>query len=93
MPARDQPARNHHPRPGGRRSEAHGLRISDDLAVVGFGNTRLSRETIPPITSVAIDGAKVGRELATLLEDRNTNRERARRSIDLGFELIGRASC
>lgn len=74
-------------------ARARGLRIPDDLAVVGFGNTRLSREAIPPITSVEIDGAKVGRQLASLLEERSSNRDRAPRSIDVGFELIARSSC
>ncbi len=74
-------------------ARARGLRIPQDLAVVGFGDTRLAKEAIPPITSVAIDGARVGRELAMLLEERSGKRDLLARSIDVGFELIGRASC
>lgn len=74
-------------------ARARGLRIPQDIAVVGFGDTRLAREAIPPITSVAIDGIKVGRELASLLESRSGKRELQPRSIDVGFELIARSSC
>lgn len=74
-------------------ARARGLRIPDDLAVVGFGDTRLAKEAIPPITSVAIDGARVGRELALLLEERGGKRDPQPRSIDVGFELIARSSC
>ncbi|WP_310532961.1 LacI family DNA-binding transcriptional regulator [Novosphingobium sp.] len=74
-------------------ARARALRIPEDLAVVGFGNSRLSSEAIPPITSVAIDGTKVGQELAALLQTRSSKRERVPLGIDVGFELIGRASC
>lgn len=73
-------------------ARARGLRIPEDLAVTGFGNARLSQDAIPPITSVAIDGTRVGRELAAVLGERNGKRDAKTRSIDVGFDLILRGS-
>ena len=73
-------------------ARARGLQVPGELAITGFGNARLSQDAIPPITSVAIDGTRVGRELATLLGERNGKRDGNSRSIDVGFELIVRGS-
>jgi LacI family gluconate utilization system Gnt-I transcriptional repressor len=44
--------------------EAHaaGLRVPDDLAVVGFGNSAIAGDMRPTITTVDIDGARIARE-------------------------------
>lgn len=41
-----------------------GLAVPADIAICGFGDMELSRETDPPFTTVSVDGAEVGRVAA-----------------------------
>jgi DNA-binding LacI/PurR family transcriptional regulator len=45
----------------------HGHRIPDDVAVVGFDDVPLAQELIPPLTTVRIPFADLGRRAADLL--------------------------
>lgn len=46
-----------------------GLRVPDDLSVVGFGNTDISRLLYPGLTSVDLPGEELGRTGTTMLLD------------------------
>jgi len=74
--------------------EAHsaGMKVPDDLAVMGFGNSDLAGEMRPTITSVDIDGALIAREASALLKLRAEQKEISSRIIDIGFRLIARES-
>lgn len=48
-------------------SEAHGLRLPDDLAVIGFDDTTLSSHTRPALTTVKQPFAEMGRSAAEML--------------------------
>jgi LacI family gluconate utilization system Gnt-I transcriptional repressor len=69
-----------------------GLRVPDDLAVIGFGNHTLASEMRPTITSIDIDGAQIAREVVSILQMREKGVEVEPRSIDVGFRLIARES-
>jgi LacI family gluconate utilization system Gnt-I transcriptional repressor len=72
-----------------------GLRIPDQLAVVGFGNLSASAHTNPSLTTVAVDAARVGREAARLIVERlggAAPRARAPKVIDVGSYVLERAS-
>ncbi|HWU02929.1 MAG TPA: LacI family DNA-binding transcriptional regulator, partial [Novosphingobium sp.] len=43
-------------------AQAAGLRVPDQLAVVGFGNSNIAGDMRPTITTVDIDGARIARE-------------------------------
>jgi DNA-binding LacI/PurR family transcriptional regulator len=43
-----------------------GLRIPDDLSIVGFDDNHLSRFTNPPMTTVAVPAASLGAEAARI---------------------------
>jgi len=48
-------------------AQALGLQVPSQLAVVGFGDFDVSRCCTPALTTVAVDGARVGREAGMLL--------------------------
>ncbi len=47
--------------------EAHGLRLPDDLAIIGFDDTALSAHTRPALTTVRQPFAEMGRSAAEML--------------------------
>jgi LacI family gluconate utilization system Gnt-I transcriptional repressor len=73
-------------------AQASGLRVPEDLAVLGFGNSAIAGETRPTITSVDIDGARIGREAIAVIRRRLAGENPSERRIDVGFRLIARES-
>ncbi|MBO9714580.1 LacI family DNA-binding transcriptional regulator [Sphingomonas sp.] len=71
---------------------AAGVKVPDELAVVGFGNLAIAAEMRPTITTVDIDGARIGREAVNVLRRRAAGETIAERHIDVGFRLIERES-
>lgn len=74
--------------------EAHaaGLRVPEDLAVIGFGNSSVAEAMRPPITTVEIDGARIAREVMAAIAQHQQRQPFASRRIDVGFRLIARES-
>lgn len=68
------------------------ISIPDELAIIGFGNQPIAADMRPSITTIAIDGARIGRETATLLHRRSENPQTGEIVIDVGFEIISRES-
>lgn len=62
-------------------------RVPQDVAVVGLGDLELGRLAPPPLSTVRIDGAAIGRAAARLMLDPGGERR-----VDLGFELVIRES-
>jgi LacI family gluconate utilization system Gnt-I transcriptional repressor len=61
--------------------------------VIGFGNLSASAYTHPALTTVAVDGARIGREAARLLLERLEGKAahpRARPIIDVGSHVFAR---
>ncbi len=73
-------------------AQAAGLRVPDNLAVVGFGNSSLAGEMRPTITTVDIDGARIAREAIAAINRHAEGEELRERAIDVGFRLIARES-
>ncbi len=75
-------------------AEAHSrdMRIPDDLAVIGFGNMDFAGDTHPALTTVHIDGAHIGRQAATFLLQRSQGVQPETRVVDVGFNIVERAS-
>jgi LacI family gluconate utilization system Gnt-I transcriptional repressor len=71
---------------------AAGMSVPDELAVVGFGNLPVAADMRPSITTVAVDGERIGREAAAILMQPDVNSPTAQRTIDVGFSLIERES-
>ena len=69
-----------------------GLRVPEDLAVIGFGDLEFAADIDPPLTTVRIDGAAIGRQAAAFLLQRAQGRQPEKRIVDVGFKLVARAS-
>ena len=68
-----------------------GLRIPDDLSVIGFDDMDFARVLSPPLTTVALDAELLGSKSFELLEQRMSGK-RTRRRVVLPAELLVRGS-
>jgi DNA-binding LacI/PurR family transcriptional regulator len=69
-----------------------GLKIPDDLGVIGFGNTDLGKLMDPPLTTVQMPIKEIAREAIELLFREINNKETPKRSVFLESKLIIRGS-
>jgi LacI family gluconate utilization system Gnt-I transcriptional repressor len=69
-----------------------GLRVPEDVAVVGFGDLEFAADTEPPLTTVRIDAGAIGRHAARFLVERAEGRNVEPRVVDIGFSVIERAT-
>jgi LacI family transcriptional regulator, gluconate utilization system Gnt-I transcriptional repressor len=73
-------------------AQAQGLKVPDDLGVLGFGNLGFSADVHPPLSTVHIDGAAIGRQAARFIIDRLDERDPGPRVRDIGFSIVERDS-
>jgi LacI family gluconate utilization system Gnt-I transcriptional repressor len=73
-------------------ARARGIRVPEDLAVVGFGGADFAAHLEPSLTTVQVDGAAIGRHAATQLLARCRGEEIGQRIIDVGFTIVERES-
>jgi LacI family transcriptional regulator, gluconate utilization system Gnt-I transcriptional repressor len=73
-------------------AQAAGLRVPDNLAVIGFGNSSLAGDMRPTITTIEVDGARIAREAIALIGQHSRGEPPRKRTIDVGFRLIARES-
>lgn len=72
--------------------KARGLKVPDDISVVGFDDIRFSRYTDPPLTTIAQPKEELGREAMTLLIEIMTGVATEPRKRILPTQLVVRAS-
>lgn len=70
----------------------HGLRIPEDIAIVGFTNSQISTLTDPGLTSVDQKGYEMGQIAATLLLERIENPHKPMQKRVITSELVIRGS-
>jgi LacI family transcriptional regulator len=70
----------------------HGLRIPEDLSVVGFDELPVTRWASPPLTTIRQPLAEMGRTAAEMLGDLINGRDLRASRIELSTELIVRES-
>jgi LacI family gluconate utilization system Gnt-I transcriptional repressor len=73
-------------------AQASGVKIPGDLAVMGYGDLAFARDLHPALTTVRIDGTRIGTEAARCVVDRAEGGGATRERIDIGFEIIQRDS-
>jgi LacI family repressor for deo operon, udp, cdd, tsx, nupC, and nupG len=71
---------------------SHGLRVPDDVSVVGFDDIRFARYTSPPLTTVAQPKNALGREAMTMLIELLNDPEVPPRKRVLSADLVVRGS-
>jgi LacI family gluconate utilization system Gnt-I transcriptional repressor len=69
-----------------------GWRIPDDIAIAGSDDDEYQQNVTPPLTSIRFPRYEIGRRAAGMVMDRVLGRPRRRAVVDLGFEIIRRAS-
>lgn len=75
-----------------RAAVAAGLRIPDDLSVIGNGGLDFSSVMFPPLSSIRQDGMEIGRQAAVMMLARLDNYCGSPRKIVQTVELIERGS-
>jgi len=74
--------------------QRQGIRVPEELAVIGFGDLGFSASSVPPLTTIRPPGRAIGGEVGRHIQQRlaETPMPTRSRTIDLGFELVQRAS-
>lgn len=73
--------------------QSRGLRVPQDIAVMGFGDLEFAADLHPRLTSIRVDGARIGTLAAELILRRIGGlAAKGEERIDLGFEIVERES-
>jgi LacI family gluconate utilization system Gnt-I transcriptional repressor len=59
---------------------------------VGFGNLQFAAGVVPSLTTVHVDGIRIGRTAAQFIIERAEGRPVAERIVDVGFSIVPRDS-
>jgi LacI family gluconate utilization system Gnt-I transcriptional repressor len=60
--------------------------------VIGYGDQNFAPDTDPPLTTIRIDGTRIGKLAASMLLEKIENGVETQRIVDVGFTLIERES-
>ena len=71
---------------------ARGIKVPQQLSIVGFGDVPMVADMLPALTTVHINGAEIGRKAAQFLIDRAQGRPVAQPIVDVGFSIVERDS-
>jgi LacI family gluconate utilization system Gnt-I transcriptional repressor len=73
-------------------ARVRGVRVPEQIAVVGFGDLEFAADLDPSLTTVHIKATAIGRRAAQFIVDRAEGRDVAERVIDIGFSIVERTS-
>jgi LacI family transcriptional regulator, gluconate utilization system Gnt-I transcriptional repressor len=73
-------------------AHAHGMPVPERIAVVGFGNLPFAAGLIPTLTSVHVDGTRIGRTAASFIIERAEGGTVEEPIVDVGFSIVQRES-
>jgi LacI family gluconate utilization system Gnt-I transcriptional repressor len=72
--------------------QRRGLHVPARLAVAGFDDLPIAAEMVPALTTVRIPRRRMGEEAARLILTRLDGRDPETAVVDVGFEIVRRAS-
>jgi len=73
-------------------AERRGIAVPGRLAVTGFGDFEFAAELNPPLTTIAVPAAEIGRRAGDLLVAAMEGEEPEEQRVDVGYRLVVRAS-
>ncbi len=73
-------------------AKRRGIRVPEDIGVAGYDDVELAQEFVPALTSVRFDRYGMGCTAARLLLQRIRGEIPAQSVVDIGFEVVARAS-
>lgn len=73
-------------------ASARNRKVPEQLKVLGYGDLNFAMHTDPPLSTVRVNGTKIGKLAASMLIDRIEDRTASDAIVDVGFEIIERAS-
>ncbi|MBY6058887.1 substrate-binding domain-containing protein [Leisingera daeponensis] len=73
-------------------ARARGLRVPQEIAVMGFADQEFAADVEPAITTIRVDRDAFGHAAADAILLRLAGRAVERSAINLGFEIVRRAS-
>lgn len=73
-------------------AQSRGISIPRDLAIFGFGDQRFAADTFPALSTVRVDRPRIGELAAEALLKRIAGEEVSEHVIDVGFEIVERAT-
>ncbi|WP_192805319.1 LacI family DNA-binding transcriptional regulator [Noviherbaspirillum aerium] len=73
-------------------AQASGIKVPQQLAVIGFGDFTYARDLHPALTTVRIDGTAIGRKAAQFIIERANGQAVENPIHDIGFSIIERDS-
>ena len=69
-----------------------GIAVPGELAVIGLGDTDFAQALAPSLSSVRMDGTRIGECAAAMFLDRFAGRALDSRTVDVGFAIVERES-
>lgn len=73
-------------------ARGRGLAVPADLSVVGFGDIDFAATVSPSLTTVRIDGTRIGQTAAHFIVERAERRPVEMPIVDIGFSIVERES-
>jgi LacI family gluconate utilization system Gnt-I transcriptional repressor len=73
-------------------AKARGIDVPKQLKVTGFGDLSYAADLEPALTTVAIDGAAIGKEAARFIVNHHAGKAVTERVLDVGFSITRRES-
>lgn len=73
-------------------AQSSGIDVPGQLGVIGFGDLSMSADLHPALTTVRIDGSRIGAEAARCIVARAEGTDVTERVVDIGFTIIERQS-
>lgn len=69
-----------------------GIAVPADVAVIGMGDIDFAQALYPPLSSVRVDGTRIGETAAAMFLERFAGRPLASHAVDVGFTIVERES-